>query len=120
VPRILLVEDDWDVRLLWEHTLLEAAYDVDTAWSVESGRDFLNHGHYDLIIADGRLRDGIGLAVVDQAREMGIPALIVTGYAFTLDGLAAGSPRYDVLLKPVRPAELLKAVAEALDFAPRQ
>jgi hypothetical protein len=51
---------------------------------------------------------------------MGIPALIVTGYAFTLDGLAAGSPRYDVLLKPVRPAELLKAVAEALDFAPRQ
>ena len=116
VPRILLVEDDSDVRLLWEHILLGAGYDVDTSGSVEGGRDLLAHGDYDLIIVDGRLHDGIGLAVVDQARELGIPALIVTGYAFTLDGLVAGSSRYEVLLKPVRPAELLQAVTEVLDF----
>jgi hypothetical protein len=38
----------------------------------------------------------------------------MTGYAFILRALAPDLSRYRVLLKPLRPAEILEAVAGAL------
>ena len=113
MPRILLVEDDPDVRLLVEHVLLDAGYAVDTTDSVEGGQSLLECRRYDLVLADGRLPDGTGMMVADRAQELGdTPALIVTGYAFDLprDHLV----RYDYLLKPVRPSELVTAVRRVL------
>ena len=64
------------------------------------------------MVADGRLSDGTGMEVADRAREKGLKTLIVTGYAFTMPpGSLDG---YEVLLKPVRPTELLEAITRAL------
>jgi len=113
MSRILLVEDDHDVRLLVEHVLLDAGFEVDSTDSVAGGRSLLECRSYDLVLADGRLGDGTGMEVADRARELGdTPVLIVTGYAFDLprDQLV----RYDFLLKPVRPRELVAAVQRVL------
>ena len=115
MPRILVVEDDNDVRLLWEHVLLEADYEVDVTGTVEGGCELIGCRDYDLIVADGRLHDGTGMMVADTAREKGVPALIVTGYGFIYDELRGDPPGYGVLLKPIRPSELLEAVARALE-----
>jgi DNA-binding response OmpR family regulator len=48
MPRILLVEDDPDVRLLVEHVLLDAGYAVDATASVEGGQSLLDCRRYDL------------------------------------------------------------------------
>ncbi len=111
MTRILLVEDDTELRLLLEHVLLGAGYAVDSAALVETARDLLPGG-YDLVLADGRLPDGTGMMVAQRAQALGIRALIITGYAFELpkEELA----RYEFLLKPVRPSELLDAVARVL------
>src|ERR1051325_8947041 len=69
-------------------------------------------GEYDLVLADGRLPDGSGMALADRANARGIPSLIVTGYAFDLMKEDLG--RFDFLLKPVRPDELLQAVERVL------
>ena len=79
---------------------------------MKDGCELLDCRDYDLIIADGRLSDGFGMAVADRAGEKAAKALIVTGYGFSL-------PReriegYDVLLKPLRPSELIAAVKGAL------
>jgi DNA-binding response OmpR family regulator len=113
MTRILLVEDDPDVRLLVEHVLLDAGFEVDATDSVFGGRTLLGCRSYDMVLADGRLGDGTGMEVADRAREIAdTPVLIVTGYAFDLphDDLA----RYDFLLKPVRPRELVEAVQRVL------
>lgn len=115
MSRILLVEDDIDVRLLWEHVLLDEDYEVDTSETAVGGCELISYRHYDLVVTDGRLRDGTGMMVADIAREKGVPALVVTGYAFILDELRGDPPPYNVLLKPIRPSELLEAVAKALD-----
>ena len=112
---ILLVEDDADVRLLMEHVLLDEGHRVDTADTVEAALLLIGGRHYDLVLADGRLPDGTGMAVADQARERGIPALIVTGYAFVLPSEELG--RFEVLLKPLRPHELVAAVDRMLNAA---
>jgi hypothetical protein len=52
------------------------------------------------------------MEIADRAREKGLKTLIVTGYAFSM---ASGSlDGYEVLLKPVRPTELLEAITRAL------
>ncbi|MBV8775564.1 MAG: response regulator [Alphaproteobacteria bacterium] len=117
MPQILLVEDDPTVRLLWEHVLIDADYDVDTAGTVAAACDCLRRRGYDLVLTDGRLADGDGMAVADTAGQKGIPSLIVTGYAFSLWAEGHDLARYKLLLKPVRPAELLTAVGRALDVA---
>jgi two-component system response regulator HydG len=112
MTRILLVEDDVDLRLIMEHVLIDGGYEVDTTATVEGGCELLDCRFYDIIVADGRLSDGTGMEIADRARENGLKTLIVTGYAFSM---ASGSlDGYEVLLKPVRPTELLEAITRAL------
>lgn len=112
VACIVLVEDDRDVRLIVEHVLIDAGHRVDTAAAVESGCALLRQKRYDLVIADAKLPDGTGMDVADCATAAGVRAFIITGYAFTLP--PAASARYEILLKPLRPAEIVEAVERAL------
>lgn len=112
LSRILLVEDDADVRLMLEHVLLHEGYEVDTAETVNGGKERLRSGSYDLALLDGKLPDGHGSEVADAASAQGIKVLIVTGYAFTFP--AHARERYEVLLKPLRPAELVSAIERSL------
>ena len=117
MARILLIEDDADVRLVVEHILVDGGYAVDTAERVASGADLLDCGTYDLVLTDGRLPDGTGIELADKAAVLGIPALIITGYVFILRELARDPDRFPVLLKPLRPEEILSAVPGALEPA---
>ena len=112
---ILLVEDDAELRLLLEHVLLGAGYEVDSAASVDTALAFLDSRGYDLVLADGKLGDGTGMTVAERASGSGAKTLIITGYAFDLP--REQLERYEFLLKPVRPAELLEAVARVLQCA---
>jgi two-component system response regulator PilR (NtrC family) len=114
MARILLVEDDVDVRELFEGVLLDSGYEVDTAEGVTDGLGLLQAAVYDLVLTDGRLRDGTGIALADQATIQDIPALIITGYALMFREAMDNPAHYRILLKPIRPAELLHAVAEIL------
>src|SRR6266705_2518391 len=108
MTRILLVEDDEDVRPMMERVLLSVGYQVDSVASVRSAVILLRRRSYDLVVADGRLPDGTGMMAADRAAEKGINTLIVTAYAFRLP--KEELLRYPYLLKPVRPNELLLAI----------
>ena len=112
MPRILLIEDDANVRMVMEHALIDGGYEVDTAGTVTVGYGLLASHAYSLIVADARMPDGSGIELADKAREKGVSVLIITGYAFNLprDDL----DRFEFLLKPVRPSELLQAVERML------
>jgi DNA-binding NtrC family response regulator len=117
MSRILLVEDDPDVRAVLEAVLFDAGYHVIIATNVREGRTRLDETECDLLLTDGRLPDGTGITLADIADARGIPVLILTGYAFILRQLAdaAQTDKYRVLLKPIRPKELVAAVEETLN-----
>jgi DNA-binding NtrC family response regulator len=115
MARLLLVEDDPTVLMLLEHVLRGEGYGVDCADTVGNARRYLARRQYDLVVTDGRLPDGTGMMVGDEAGEKGTKTLIITGYAFQLP--REDLIRYEYLLKPVRPAELLRAIERALDVS---
>ena len=112
MSRILLVEDDQNVRVLLEHVLIDGGYVVDSTTTVAEAKSFLDSVSYELLLADGRLPDGTGMALAEYAQAGGVKTLIITGYAFQLASEELG--RYEFLMKPVRPAELIQAIERVL------
>jgi CheY-like chemotaxis protein len=109
VARILLVEDDPDLAPVLEHMLLGAGYSVSMAHTVAAALDLLGAHSYALALTDLRLPDGTGLAIADRAKELGIDAVIVTGFAMQMK--QEDRDRHEVLLKPLRRRELLEVVS---------
>jgi len=112
MARILLVEDEADVRQVMQHALFDGGHEVEIARNAAEGQDLLATHDYDLLIADPRLPDGNGVDLAERARQRGIIVLVITGYAFNLP--KGQMDHFEVLLKPVRPSELLEAVEQAL------
>jgi DNA-binding response OmpR family regulator len=110
--RILLVEDDADVGPLLEHALLQAGFKVHWVSTVNEARTLLDERTYDLILTDVMLPDGNGLDIADAAKARNLKCLIITGYAFQFpkERLA----QHEVLLKPIRPYELVEAIERRL------
>lgn len=112
MAHILLVEDDEDVRLLLEHVLFVDGYSVTAVETMTNGLALLGAEPFDLVVCDVNLPDGNGLRVADKAKEIGVKALVLTGYGLSLKpGVLAD---YDYLLKPLPPRELLEAMRQRL------
>ncbi|MGH7087284.1 MAG: response regulator [Stellaceae bacterium] len=106
--RILVIEDDANVRTLVLHVLLTAGYAVDAVGSVAEALVLFDRHQYHLVLADDRLPDGRGIDLADDAHKRGIDAVVVTGFALSLAKEELG--RHDLLIKPVSPSELVGAV----------
>lgn len=117
--RILVVEDNEDVRELAETMLASAGYAVVSAPSGEQALDLLEHGGaVDLVFTDVMMPGGMnGLQLADQvrARRPGTPILVTTGYMDELP--ATQGPRLDILSKPYRQEDLLARVRAILPGA---
>jgi two-component system response regulator PilR (NtrC family) len=115
--RLLVIDDEPDLRTLYELTLLREGYDIDTAGSVEEALARLDAQRYSLVISDMRLPDGSGLDVLRSLEEAGRSekAIVITAYGSAenaVEALKAGA--YDYLTKPVDLKQFRAAVASAL------
>ena len=110
--RILFAEDDEEVRSLIEEFLTDAGYEVDTAGTVAQGRSLLDIRKYDLVMVNGRLPDGTGLAIAQKAHQLGVKSLMVTGHSSEFE---QQRPHYlTILQKPIRMSNLLQAIENVL------
>jgi DNA-binding response OmpR family regulator len=112
MPQLLLIEDDPDVRLLLEDFLLGAGFEVNSADTVSGGQQLLGCCSFDLIVTDGRLPDGTGAVFTRAGRELGIPVLVITGYAHEFP--QGELDNCELLKKPFRPSDLMKRVRTLL------
>ena len=114
--RILVVEDDADVRRVIVESLALIGYDVNDAASGESGLAAVGAAPPDLLIVDYAMPDMNGADFILQARERfgNLPVILATGYA---DMAAVGQVlgTQSILIKPFDIATLAQAVASALD-----
>ncbi len=115
--RILVVEDNEDVRELAEAMLAAADYDVLSAPSGERALELLETEKVDLLFTDVIMPGGMnGLQLIEQvhASKPSLPVLVTTGYMDELPARGARDKSLDVLAKPYQHQDLLDRVQTAL------
>lgn len=114
---ILVIDDEPDLRTLYELTLLREGYRVETASSVQEARAQLQAQRFDAVITDMRLPDGLGMEVLQELRDHHRKerCVVMTGYGSAenaVDALRAGA--FDYLTKPVDLKQFRSVVASAI------
>jgi two-component system response regulator PilR (NtrC family) len=118
---ILVVDDEPDLRTIYELTLLREGYRVDTAENLQQARACLASKVFDAVITDMRLPDGLGLSLITElkARHRSERCVVITAYGSTanaVEALKAGA--FDYLTKPVDLKQFRSVIAAALRSAP--
>ena len=115
--RVLVVDDEPDLRTLYELTLLREGHQVESAGSLAEARALLAASTYDVVITDMRLPDGLGLELLRdmaaaQRRERSI---VITAYGSAenaVEALKCGA--FDYLTKPIDLKQFRGVVGAAL------
>ena len=79
---LLVVDDEPDLRTLYELTLVREGYDVETAGTVEEAWALLGERSFSAVITDMRLPDGTGLELLQRLEAAGRSekAIVITAY----------------------------------------
>ncbi len=117
---ILVVDDEPDLRTLYELTLLREGYRVETAATVGEARALLERHRYAAVITDMRLPDGFGMELLHELRQQqrSERCLVMTAYGSAenaVEALRAGA--FDYLTKPVDLKQFRSVVASAVQGA---
>ena len=66
--QVLVIDDEPDLRTLYELTLLREGYRVETAENLHEAWLKLNTQRFDVVITDMRLPDGLGIDILSGLR----------------------------------------------------
>ncbi|MFT7775035.1 sigma-54-dependent transcriptional regulator [Roseateles sp.] len=115
--RLLVVDDEPDLRTLYELTLLREGYEIDSAGTVAEALAHLRDATYSAVITDMKLPDGSGLELLRWLEQAGRPekAIVITAFGSAenaVEALKAGA--YDYLTKPVDLRQFRLVVGSAL------
>lgn len=112
--RILIVEDDTDLRRMFRTSLAMAGYTVDEAGDGIDALQMVENRLPDLIVLDLVLRslDGISVQQELAARSVTrqIPIVIVTGSTISTSALDVAC----VMKKPINPDDLVRTVQQCM------
>ena len=114
---ILVVDDEPDLRTLYELTLLREGYRVDTAATLLEARQQLQAKRFDVVISDMRLPDGFGMELLQDLRDQQRRerCVVMTAYGSAENAVEAlRSGAFDYLTKPVDLKQFRSVVASAV------
>ncbi|MCL4471549.1 MAG: sigma-54 dependent transcriptional regulator [Gammaproteobacteria bacterium] len=115
--RVLVVDDEADIRELLALTLQRMGLTVDVAASTFEAEQYLHKHYYNLCLTDMRLPDGDGLGFLDYVTRNypGKPVAVITAYGSAENAVAAlKAGAFDYLSKPVSLPQLRALVKAAL------
>ena len=117
IPRVLVIDDEADLRELIELTLVGMGLDVDCSADLGSARQRLKTNNYALCLTDMRLPDGDGLELVEliSTEHPDTPVAVITAFGSTENAVAAlKAGAFDYLAKPVALDALRNLVRSAV------
>jgi DNA-binding NtrC family response regulator len=116
--RILVVDDEPDMRAGLAAVLEREGYAVELATGGAQGLARVGEGGIDLLVTDLRMPDLGGIELLRAVRQAGadIPVLVITAHGTIEDAVTAMKlGAFDLLTKPFSPGDVLRLVARALE-----
>ncbi len=91
MAKLLVVDDESSIRLLYAQELADEGHDVTTAASTVEAIEKLQMENFDLVVLDIKLKNESGLdllqKIVKERHEM--PVILCTAFSFYKDGFSA-------------------------------
>lgn len=115
--RILIVDNERNVRLMYRSALQSVGYEVHEADSAARATEALRETLFDLAILDLRMPDRDGLDLLHEMAELNIqtPAVMITAHGDVPNAVEAMKlGAIDFLQKPILPDQLREIVREIL------
>ena len=119
--RVLIVDDEPDIRELLEITLLRMGLDTHSVEDYSQATRVLHEESFDLCLTDMKLPDGDGIALVEYIQQHfpNIPAAVITAHGsidLAIKAMKCGA--FDFVSKPVALETLRNLVDKALTLPP--
>jgi CheY-like chemotaxis protein len=112
-PRVLVVEDDFLIRMNLVEVLTDAGFDVVEAADGDCALDLLDDPDgFAFLVTDFQMPgaiDGVGVAMRARMRFPDISVVMMTGRADALAGFGLG-PRDAFVAKPYAPSDIVRVM----------
>ncbi len=120
MSRVLIVDDEANLRRILAGALASGGHDVVEAAGVAAARAALGAGVFDVVLTDQRMPDGDGLELIAAARaaDPSLPVVMITAYSsveLAVEAMRQGA--FDFIPKPFHPDQVLAVVARAAERA---
>ncbi|MBI2388949.1 MAG: sigma-54-dependent Fis family transcriptional regulator [Deltaproteobacteria bacterium] len=114
--RVLVVDDEENLRLVLRTLLRRAGYEVETASTGEEALDKVESFGPDVVLTDVRMPKMSGLDLLSALKAKSSPAVVIVMSAYgsvdlALEAMKAGA--YDYVQKPFKPDEILLVLKKA-------
>lgn len=114
--RILIIDDDHEVRTSLQTVLETLGYATHTAASGEEGLNAIEKTAFDLVLCDLRLPGVSGLEVLKQ-KSSPVPLILMTAYGNQdIATQAAHAGAFDYISKPINPDDLVFVLKKFEEF----
>lgn len=117
MKKILVVDDEKNIRALFRDELEEEGYEVETAGSGREALDKISTALPDLVVLDVRMEDMTGLEVLEQVRRTheSLPVIMCTAVRGLEDDFTVWDAHVsDYITKPVDLEDLKEKIRRAL------
>ena len=114
--RILVIDDEENMRHMLAVLLEKEGYQVDNAADGKQGLDLASESFYDLILCDLKMPVMDGMAFLENFQDMQLESTIIVMSAYgTLDTAIEAMKRgaYDYVSKPFKPDEIMLTLRKA-------
>lgn len=117
MAKILLVDDDDNLREILLETLTTAGHSVTSAANGQDAQSILDHQRYDLIVSDVQMPILNGIELLQWIRaQAGTPVILMSGFSRLLELMKPkdiGAMAF--LPKPFQPIALVELVEKSLN-----
>lgn len=123
MTKVLIVDDEADIRELLELTLARMGLDTFSAANVEEAKHALSHHTFNVCLTDMRLPDGDGLDLIEHIHTAhpNLPVAMITAHGnmeTAIKAMKLGA--FDFVSKPIDLAQLRSMVTHALKLSAQQ
>jgi len=121
MKKILIVDDEKDIRFILNEILEENNYSVVSMGTIKEAEEFIKKNHFDLalldVLLDEKSRDGLYLLNQIKKKNKNIPVIMMSGHAniqIAVNSVKDGA--FEFLEKPFNQERLLNFIKRAIEF----